>query len=99
KTNLEKKEVIFSDLFEDVCENIKALAEEKGVKLYKNNRSNGSKVVGDEEKLRVVVSNLLSNAVKFTPKGGTVEAELYKKGDEVQLVIKDDGIGISSNFM
>jgi len=58
-----------------------------------------SRVIGDEEKLKTVINNLLANAIKFTPEGGTIEAKLDKKGDEVQLVIKDDGIGISSKFM
>ena len=99
KTDFEKKEIAVAELFEEVYEAIKPYAEEKGVKLYKNNHLNGSKVIGDEEKLKVAFNNLLSNAVKFTPKGGTVKAELDKRGDEVRLVVKDDGIGISSNFM
>lgn len=99
KTDFEKKEVVFSELFEDVCESIKPQAQEKGIKLYKNNNLNGSKVIGDEEKLKILIDNLLSNAVKFTPKGGTVNAELEKQGNQVQLVVKDDGIGIDSEFM
>lgn len=99
KTDFDKKEILFSELFEDVFEKIERRAQEKGIKLRKNNNLNGSKIVGDEDKLKIVVSNLLSNAVKFTPEGGTVEAELNKKDDEVQLVVKDDGIGISSKFI
>ncbi len=99
KTDFDKKEIVFSELFEDVFEKIEKRAQEKGIKLHKDNNLNGAKVIGDEEKLKTVVNNLLSNAIKFTPEGGTVEAELDKKGDEVQLVVKDDGIGISSKFM
>ena len=99
ETSLNKKEIVFSELFEDVYKKAEKQAQEKGIKLLKNNNLNGSKVVGDEEKLKTVVDNLLSNAIKFTPQGGTVKTELEKKDDEVQIVIKDDGIGISSKFM
>lgn len=99
KTDLEKKEIGFADLFEEVCEEIKPKAEKKGIKLLKNNHLNGSKILGDEEKLKVMINNLLSNAVKFTPEGGTIEAELEEKANEVRLIIKDTGIGISSKFM
>jgi signal transduction histidine kinase len=60
---------------------------------------NGSKIIGDEEKLRTVVNNILSNAVKFTPEGGTIEASLLKKDNKVYFTVIDDGIGISSKFM
>lgn len=99
ETNLAKKEIVFSEIFEDVYRKAETQAQEKGIKLLKNNNLNGSKVVGDEEKLKTVIDNLLSNAIKFTPQGGTVKTELDKKDDEVQLVIKDDGIGISPKFM
>lgn len=99
KTSFDKEEVVFSEIFEDVYETLKEQAREKGIELHKNNKLNGSKVIGDEEKLKTVVSNLLSNAIKFTPEGGTIEADLEKKGNEVELVIKDDGIGISTQFM
>lgn len=99
KNDLEKKEIVFADLFEQVCEEIKPKAEEKGIRLFKNNQLNGSKILGDAEKLKVVISNLLSNAVKFTPEGGTIEAEIEKEDNEVRLIVKDSGIGISSKFM
>ncbi len=101
ETEFDKKEIVFSELFENVYKNIniEEHAREKKIKLFKNNNINGSKIIGDEEKLKTVVSNILSNAVKFTPEGGTVKAELTKKGDEVQLIVKDDGIGINSKFM
>ena len=52
-------------------------------------------VLGDEEKLRHVVSNLLSNAVKFSPQGGsiTVASRALSSGGMV-LSITDTGIGM-----
>ena len=99
ETVFDKKEVVFSELFEDVFTDIERQAREKGINLIKNNSLNGTKIIGDEEKLKTVVSNLLFNAVKFTGEGGVVEANLGKQNGEIQLLIKDNGIGISSKFM
>ncbi len=51
-------------------------------------------VMGDEPRLRQVVTNLLANARVHTPEGTSVVAELERDGDEVVLAIEDDGPGI-----
>ena len=52
-------------------------------------------VRGDELKLTQVVLNLLSNAVKFTTDGGSVAVTARLLGDEVQVSVRDSGIGIA----
>jgi PAS domain S-box-containing protein len=56
-------------------------------------------VVGDAGRLQQLASNLLSNAVKFTPERGLVLVSLLKSGERVQLVVKDNGLGISPEFL
>lgn len=48
----------------------------------------------DEVRLKQVVMNLLSNAVKFTPSGGTVRLEAMKTDHEIEISVRDNGIGI-----
>ena len=48
----------------------------------------------DREKLERAVLNILSNAVKFTPKGGTVDCSLTRKGNRLVLQVRDSGSGI-----
>ena len=52
-------------------------------------------VLGDKEKLRIIVDNLLSNAVKFTPRGGRIEIRLNRNQGFAQLHVIDSGPGIS----
>jgi PAS domain S-box-containing protein len=56
-------------------------------------------VVGDSGRLQQLASNLLSNAVKFTPERGVVHVSLQKNGERVQLVVKDNGLGIAPEFL
>jgi signal transduction histidine kinase len=52
-------------------------------------------VVADERKVRQVLLNLLSNAVKFTPDGGTIGVRARRRNDEVEVSVRDTGIGIA----
>jgi PAS domain S-box-containing protein len=51
-------------------------------------------VVGDEDRIRIVLGNLLSNAMKFSPAGGDVVVAVEKVGDFGQVSVIDQGVGI-----
>jgi len=51
-------------------------------------------VLADKVKIRSVFSNLLDNAIKYSKAGGKVEVTLRGSGEEVEVCIKDNGIGI-----
>jgi signal transduction histidine kinase len=99
KTNVQKQEFNFSEVFDDVFESVKPLANEKNIELSKTNESNNAIIFGDKEKLKIVVHNILTNAVKFTQNGGRVEAHLSRINEEIQMTVKDNGRGIGSEFL
>ena len=45
--------------------------------------------------LDIMFNNLLSNAVKYNRQGGSVEISTLKSGANVEILVKDTGIGIS----
>jgi DNA-binding response OmpR family regulator/nitrogen-specific signal transduction histidine kinase len=49
----------------------------------------------DAEKLDKVLFNLLSNAFKHTPKGGYIHVAVQETAEHVQIIIKDNGEGMS----
>ena len=51
-------------------------------------------VKADERKVKQILYNLLSNAVKFTPENGKVSLEVYQREQFMQVVVRDNGIGI-----
>ncbi len=58
----------------------------------------------DRLKLQKVMLNLLSNAIKYTPPGGTVSMSVEvieppRNGMTRRLVVEDNGIGMSEDFL
>ena len=51
-------------------------------------------LIGDKEKIRLVLDNLLTNAVKFTPRRGRIGIETRASGDEAVIDICDSGPGV-----
>jgi len=51
-------------------------------------------VMGDADRLMQVITNLLSNAVKFTGQKGNIRIAARSAGNEIQVSVEDDGIGI-----
>lgn len=97
--NIEEKQINFSDLFEVISRSIEPSALEKNIEFLKDNRLNGQMILGDEEKIKIVIYNLLTNAVKFTDSGGKVEAQVFADDETVNMTVKDNGKGISSEFL
>ena len=52
------------------------------------------RLVGDSKRLRQMLLNLLSNALKFTPVGGEVTIDVFRRGEDVHISVSDTGIGI-----
>jgi two-component system sensor histidine kinase GlrK len=51
-------------------------------------------LLGDAEKLRIVVDNLVSNAIRFTPEGGTVSVSTRREGEGGVIEVQDTGPGV-----
>jgi len=52
-------------------------------------------VVADEDMLKTILRNLISNALKFTSTNGKVEIIAIPRINEIEISIKDTGIGIN----
>jgi signal transduction histidine kinase len=53
------------------------------------------RVAADRDKLRQVLVNLLANAVKYSPSGGLIAVELRGDDRRVEIVVRDEGLGIA----
>jgi signal transduction histidine kinase/ABC-type amino acid transport substrate-binding protein/ActR/RegA family two-component response regulator len=105
KLTLNPSPVQLSDILSEVILSINTAAREKGVSFDVDRSGLVERVViADKLNVEKILLNLLSNAVKYTPEGGhvwfTVKDE-YTGGEypETVAVVKDNGIGISREFM
>ena len=53
------------------------------------------RVPGDLERIHQVFANLVSNAYHYTPAGGKIDIRIHQVDGEVQIDVKDNGIGIT----
>jgi two-component system OmpR family sensor kinase len=76
-----------------VSERLAIMARERGVTL-KVDAPTMPVIAGDGDRLVQVVTNLISNAIKYTPQGGKVKVCTQVRGNGVELVVEDTGVGI-----
>jgi signal transduction histidine kinase len=48
----------------------------------------------DNRRMHQMLLNLLSNALKFTPSGGEITIEVFRRGPDIAISVSDTGIGI-----
>jgi two-component system, OmpR family, sensor kinase len=53
-------------------------------------------VLGDEDRLKQLVLILLDNALKYTPAGGQVTLGLRLRDQQVEITVRDTGVGIAA---
>lgn len=92
KLNLEEMNV--APLIDDVVDLYGYVAEDKGVTVH-TGLPEELYLKADRSRLRQVMANLLDNAIKYTPAGGRIEIEASRREKEIEIIVKDTGIGIS----
>ena len=89
---------------DSICTVIKPLMDEKGIHFIIRLDDDVECIRVDRLRFSQIFFNLLSNAAKFTPTGGTVEFLAESMGvkegkDGIRFIVRDDGIGMSREFM
>jgi len=80
---------------EDASAMVRERATRQGVDLVTDIDPSVGVIEADERKVKQILFNLLSNAVKFTPRGGRVTLTAGVINDQVEIAVRDTGVGIS----
>src|SRR5215831_566597 len=91
---LERRLVDMEKLVVHALEELRPQVEEKNLAVGRTTNGPDFGIQGDEDRLLRVVVNLLGNAVKFTLDRGTIVVGLTDRGAEIELTVRDTGIGI-----
>ncbi|WP_075795709.1 hybrid sensor histidine kinase/response regulator [Massilia putida] len=83
----------------DAVEQARPLIDSRRHQLALTVPTQAAHVRGDSTRLVQIVTNLLNNAAKYTPQGGVIELELRLDASTVQIVVRDNGIGIDAALL
>lgn len=83
------------ELVTTTAESYRTLAADRGLDLLLRLPENPIFARFDPNRLSQVLSNFLGNAIKFTPRGGTITAELTAVEKHVRVCVRDTGPGIA----
>ncbi|KKM09318.1 hypothetical protein SY88_19305 [Clostridiales bacterium PH28_bin88] len=90
----EKRPVALNEVAEEVLAELGAGLREGCMTVRMEFPPDLPEVPADRERLRQVLANLVDNAIKYTPAGGEITMGGSLAGEEVQVWVKDTGIGI-----
>lgn len=92
--NLRRESVNLEDILHNLVELYQAQANAKEIS-FSANLIGHLFVLGDLVQLTRVFANLIENALHYTPKGGTVEIQTMRVGQQLCVKVKDTGIGMT----
>ena len=75
------------------------LIEEMGHVFFVSVPSEPAFLNADPVRFAQIISNLLNNAAKYTPPGGKIVLKAEHRGDEVEVSVTDNGIGIAGESL
>lgn len=83
------------DVLREAVEEVRALADEREVRLDVELPEDLPPVLLDRGRLIQVLWNLLTNAVRFSPEGARVVMKAVLDGERVRVAVQDEGPGIA----
>ena len=83
-------------LVREVVARLQLTTAQHTIKLDFDGTSDGT-VTADRDHLEQVLDNLVTNAIKFSPEGGTIVVSLRSNGNNVEVSVKDPGVGIPAH--
>lgn len=99
KMEIVPQEYELASLISDLVNLIRMKAEERGLSLYvKVAPETPSRLLGDELRIKQIITNLLTNAVKYTEKGSVTLSVGYRRVGDGEIIldvsVEDTGVGI-----
>lgn len=95
--SLDIQEVNIPASIKEVMKIVQKDADEKGINMTFESKSDSVMVEGDPNRLKQVFLNLISNAITYTQNGGNISISLKETDVNVTINFTDTGIGINKD--
>jgi two-component system sensor histidine kinase BaeS len=96
---LDIRPVDVSLLVQTVTKRLAAKAQAKRISLELELTPDLPYILADEDRAIQILTNLTGNALQYTPEGGRVTISAKRMNAQVQISVRDTGIGISSEHL
>jgi signal transduction histidine kinase/CheY-like chemotaxis protein len=96
---LEREELEIDAVVSSAVEQVRPLIEARCHALALDLSGEPVHVMGDRTRLVQVVSNVLNNAAKYTPPGGSIDLRVAVHGAQVEVAVRDSGVGIEPDVL
>ena len=91
---IERRNLDIVKLIENTISSIDKYAKQKNISLIFDTNVEKCIMAIDPEAIDRIIMNLLSNAIKFSHNEGNVYINLWKRNNELNISVKDEGMGI-----
>lgn len=92
--SLDIRSVTVANLVQTTVKRLTPQATAKHIILHPNLPADLPPLQADEDRITQVLVNLVANAIQYTPEGGNVSITATRQSDEIQISVKDTGVGI-----
>ncbi len=99
KIDLRKQRVDLKDVVGSAVETARPMIDAAGHALTVDLGGEPFALDADPVRLAQVFANLLNNAAKYTPNGGQITLRAERRGDQVEVSVRDNGAGIRSEAL
>ncbi len=90
-------EISIAELLDEGLAGLRAKAAKRNVRLLIRPQDDRFRLRGDVRLLLQAIGKLADNAIKSSPPGGVVELSAHvRKGGEIVISVKDEGVGLSA---
>jgi signal transduction histidine kinase len=96
---LNRRAIRVKDVISEALARSRPLVTTKGVQLRSEGPADGPVLKVDGERLGQALFNLLENAVRHTPAGGTILLAVRSQGEQLHLIVQDNGAGIPAEHL
>jgi PAS domain S-box-containing protein len=91
----QRKHVRMHEFLEDTFNNITQSRDDKNLEFDLDLPREMDMVYIDKDLFRIAINNLLTNAIKYSKPGGQVSLSASENEDSIEIVVSDEGYGIS----
>ena len=96
---LDIRRIDVSSLAQTVAKRLAAGFESKRISLELELTPDLPPVLADEDRAIQILTNLAGNGLQYTPEGGRITISAKQISDEVQIAVRDTGIGIAPEHL